>query len=733
MVRAITRKRNQKKQEVRMTDQSIPSVSAMVEYFSTVSASRRRRRLLLLAWVVVSAAVLLLVGLLHARTIAQEEMHISRQLQLSSSQRAEAAAQAVRAQQQLLEQVASNVSVQLYMTQLKQVELPEEGGFAPERQYLENLLLATAMKGGFQPNLPADAMVNANVTPPLQSGIALLDDAGNVVAATRAMPPVRERLEAFLKEASNVNASASEPVKVGAQSYVIYFQAPIFAVQSEAGAANFIGRVVGARLLDGKFLQSILGEKEDATLTALVVPDAEKPQLLTLVEGGLNAQPLPQAARNADGSSRKQPVELAAIAQAGSVVQGESADGKASFAIAPKATGTELQLLQELGRAGAMKAVYQDVAWLWLVVVIGLIGFGIFLWAMVRHSVAVRSAMAAEQYQALAARLDTKSRLLELVTQHTPSTLTILDDQGRVCFTNWKAPAGVDVTLEDAQGKTLIAMLGADAAKTLLARSQHALDQDEPGIYFEQRETAEGHKSYQCTYLPLETIPVHLPFLRAGSKGVLIVEDDISQLVEERERKEQTLRRMVDCLVDFVDRRDPYAARHSAQVAILARAIASTMRQPEVMQETAELAGKLLNVGKMQVPEDVLAQAGSLNPDVLQRIREAITSSADVVEGIAFRGPVAETIRQSLERVDGKGPQQMKGDEILESARVVAVANAFVGMTSPRAYRAPLSAEAAIEQMMKSAGSAFDAAVVAALVHYLETYDGHAQLAQASA
>ena len=63
------------------------------------------------------------------------------------------------------------------------------------------------------------------------------------------------------------------------------------------------------------------------------------------------------------------------------------------------------------------------------------------------------------------------------------------------------------------------------------------------------------------------------------------------------------------------------------------------------------------------------------------------SQAVDLLQDVTFEGPVVETIRQLGETWDGGGPLGLKGEEILVTARVLAVANAFVGMVSPRAYR----------------------------------------------
>src|SRR5262249_12256213 len=144
----------------------------------------------------------------------------------------------------------------------------------------------------------------------------------------------------------------------------------------------------------------------------------------------------------------------------------------------------------------------------------------------------------------------------------------------------------------------------------------------------------------------------------------------------------------------------------------------------------AETAGNLLNLGKILVPPQLLTRPGGLSEVERQEIRISMQTSAELVAGIEFDGPVVETLRQVQARFDGAGAPagSPSGEGILPTARIVAVANAFIGMTSRRAHRDPLDVDGALEALRVEAGRAFDARVVAALAEYLDNRGGRARL-----
>jgi HD-GYP domain-containing protein (c-di-GMP phosphodiesterase class II) len=222
---------------------------------------------------------------------------------------------------------------------------------------------------------------------------------------------------------------------------------------------------------------------------------------------------------------------------------------------------------------------------------------------------------------------------------------------------------------------------------------------------------------------------VPLPAEDPAQSGVLVVENDITEIVAERERRTRTLGQVVRTLVAAVDRRDPHAAQHSQRVAQIARALAQEMQLDAALADTAETAGNLMNIGKLLVPTDLLTRAGALTQPEITQIRESLKAGVELLAGIEFDGPVVDTLRQAQERWDGTGPLGLAGETILPTARIIAVANTLVALTSARAHRAGMKPDEAVAMIQADAGKAYDRRVVAALVNWLENRGGRAQLA----
>jgi PAS domain S-box-containing protein len=287
-----------------------------------------------------------------------------------------------------------------------------------------------------------------------------------------------------------------------------------------------------------------------------------------------------------------------------------------------------------------------------------------------------------------------------------------------VNFANSKAGEETGIATSELIGKTLISAMGADRARALQRANQQVVEKSQPLTEWRVENKESGRRVVKSDHIPLRSDGTEI-------SGVLMILEDITDLVDERARRARILRELVQTCVAVVDRRDPFSAHHSTRVGEVARAIGEAMHLDEAAVATCDIARALMNLGKVTVPQDVLTKREVLSDDELAMIRQSVLTSGELIEGVEFEGLVAETIRQIQERWDGAGqPAALAGEEILPTARIVAVANAFVGMVSARAYRPGMSFDEAVKALMSGTGTAFDNRPISALLHYLDTEGG---------
>jgi hypothetical protein len=190
-----------------------------------------------------------------------------------------------------------------------------------------------------------------------------------------------------------------------------------------------------------------------------------------------------------------------------------------------------------------------------------------------------------------------------------------------------------------------------------------------------------------------------------------------AQYAEQRQAYEATIR----SLVQAVETKDHYTRGHSERVSRASVMIARILRMREDRVEALRYAGILHDVGKLGVPTRVLQKTGPLSDLEYAAIQLHPVRGTEMVRGIAFLEEAYAGILHHHERLDGRGyPSGLKGDEIPEFARVIAVADAFDSMTSTRSYRGARRVSEALAELRKCEGTQFDSEMVHALVAALD-------------
>ncbi len=165
----------------------------------------------------------------------------------------------------------------------------------------------------------------------------------------------------------------------------------------------------------------------------------------------------------------------------------------------------------------------------------------------------------------------------------------------------------------------------------------------------------------------------------------------------------------VDALTSALEMRDPYTVGHQKKVADLASHMAREMRCTADVVDTVRLAGLVHDIGKIAVPSEILTKMSNLKTIEMTLIRQHPNAGYDILKGVKFPWPIAETVLQHHERMDGSGyPLGLSGDDILLEARILAVADVAEAMSSHRPYRAALGTDKAIEEILKNRGTLYD-------------------------
>jgi len=177
----------------------------------------------------------------------------------------------------------------------------------------------------------------------------------------------------------------------------------------------------------------------------------------------------------------------------------------------------------------------------------------------------------------------------------------------------------------------------------------------------------------------------------------------------------------VEALLKAMEARDPYLMGHSQRMASLAASVAEAMGlEPEVV-EHVRLAARLADVGKIGLRTEVMNKPGRLTPEEFDHVQDHVRIGLEILSPLDHLGVVLDYIRDHHEHWDGTGyPRALAGDAISIGGRILAAADAFVALTSRRAYREPRTPTDALDHLRDSAGSLLDWTVYAALRDVIE-------------
>ncbi len=197
------------------------------------------------------------------------------------------------------------------------------------------------------------------------------------------------------------------------------------------------------------------------------------------------------------------------------------------------------------------------------------------------------------------------------------------------------------------------------------------------------------------------------------------------RLLEKQEKDKQLINQIIHTFAKCIDMRDSQNRGHSFRVAIYTRMLAEELKEArgytdDQINEFYNIA-LLHDIGKLGIPDSILNKPEQLDENEYEIVKahakkgEEILSEVNLVENLAVGAGCHH------ERIDGKGyPGGLKGEEIPEVAKIIAVADTFDAMYSTRPYRKRLDLSVVLKEMDKIKGTQLEEEVVDALLKLAE-------------
>ena len=325
-----------------------------------------------------------------------------------------------------------------------------------------------------------------------------------------------------------------------------------------------------------------------------------------------------------------------------------------------------------------------------------------------RQRIAGLEASEIERKQAEKTLRESEETAWALLNAPTDSAV-LIDPAGIILAANKMAAQRLGKRVEELVGVCIFSLFPPDLAKSRRAQAAEVVRSEEPVRFEDEREER---------ILDTTIYPVFDAQGKVGRMAIFVrditerkrAEEELKQSFEKLQR---TFQATVSALASSVEIRDPYMAGHQQRVAQLACAIAEEMGFPNEQIEGLRLAGLIHDIGKINVPAEILTKPGRLTETEFNMIKTHPQVGYELLKTIEFPWPIAQIVLQHHERMDGSGyPQGLAGKDILLMARILAVADVVQSMVSHRPYREALGMDKALEELSQNGDVLYDSQVV---------------------
>ena len=192
------------------------------------------------------------------------------------------------------------------------------------------------------------------------------------------------------------------------------------------------------------------------------------------------------------------------------------------------------------------------------------------------------------------------------------------------------------------------------------------------------------------------------------------------RLYAQKHSSELARSRPHEVLLQALSEREPELLEHSRSVALLSLEVAEGMDLSEEERSVLRIAAELHDIGKLAIPDAILLKTDPLTDHEWEFIRRHTVIGQRIVAATPSLSTVGRIVRAGHERWDGKGyPDGLLGREIPLEARIIAVCDAFMAMTTKRSYGEELTSESATAELRRCSGTQFDPGVVTAFARTL--------------
>lgn len=196
---------------------------------------------------------------------------------------------------------------------------------------------------------------------------------------------------------------------------------------------------------------------------------------------------------------------------------------------------------------------------------------------------------------------------------------------------------------------------------------------------------------------------------------------ELEELEKEKHVMKELFEQTTNSFINGMEQREDGRKGRAARVAVMAGRIAKLSGKSEEECDEVYYTALLHNIGLITLPDSLIQKHEDLKPEEKARIRQLPEISSEILSGIRTYPYLSEAARYCYESYDGSGyPEGLKGNEIPEIARIVAIAEAYDDLSTKRKDHDPLPMAFVREEFVKNAGTRFDPDFSDALVRLID-------------
>jgi HD-GYP domain-containing protein (c-di-GMP phosphodiesterase class II) len=643
---------------------------------------------ILIVYLLISANFILVVRNYASTRLEQEYARVQGHISSFADIRSGGINKWIKGKEAATVSIADNLTVKMYLNTALSARSSREDILTQE-QFTSAYLNSVGNNSGFL--IKKERTISANVQEPSSASLILIDkNLKNALSIDYA-----QNLHEIVGDYSKLSGQNEVSFIRSEEDKIVYLRVikKITNVQSE----DVIGYVVAVKKLDKEFFE-ILDFPPADYKTSKSELFSKTDHDIEPITYDANAYPIIAM----EGLSEM--AEAAAISNPNNITLKKNKAGQMVFITAKDLGYGDIYLVQSVSYQESLAGELKNSRNLQVISYLIAVVLGVVLALVWKHSLS-------EKYKKLHAEIREKQKLLQLISENQIQSMFLVDADNRIVFANRSFVNKNKIKDErEYLFKPLASVVGHADSDEYLKFSEAAREKNSEINNLKMMKSGDRDRYIQQKIIPIDSHEIDNDF-----QGSLVVENDISDLINERMKYEQNLNNSIELLVRIIEERSKYFHNHGQQVHELSLKIAENLHISESNKKALDIASRICNLSLALLPREIINKESELTREEKELFNSIPQKTIALVRDFNFDCPVIPTLEQINERIDGRGPLGLIGSGIMISARIIKVVNDYVAMISERPYRDKLSAEQAIENLLKEKDTKYSKEVVFAL------------------